>query len=109
MDCQLIALTGAVTLGGNKVVNDVCVPIHTVTFNGNGFSAGATALDSRKVAFPLSADGFVQTGYNSTTTPTGCHGCSRDDSRTRTRARTGNWDFALHQVSRKQIWWNKDS
>ena len=61
---QLIALTGAVTLGGTTVINDGCAPpIHNVTFNGNTSDGGSTAVQSANIATALSTNGFTKTGY----------------------------------------------
>ena len=64
VDGQLIALTGAVTLGGTTVVNDGCVsPTHTVTFLGNGSNGGSTAPETKNATTPLTLNGFTRTGY----------------------------------------------
>jgi hypothetical protein len=57
---QLIALTGAVTLGGTNILNNSCT--HTVTFLGNTSDGGATAAQSANTATPLTTNGFTKTG-----------------------------------------------
>ncbi len=57
---QLIALTGAVTLGGTSIVDDSCT--HTVTFLGNTSDGGTTAAQSANTATALTTNGFTKTG-----------------------------------------------
>ena len=64
IDGQLIALTGAVTLGGSSVVNDGCaIPSHTVTFDGNTSNGGSTAAQTTNIATALTSNGFTKSGY----------------------------------------------
>ena len=64
IDGQLIALTGAVTLGGSSVVNDACaIPSHTVTFDGNTSDGGSTAVQTTNIATALTSNGFTKSGY----------------------------------------------
>ncbi len=64
IDGQLIALTGAVTLGGSSVVNDACaIPSHTVTFDGNTSDGGSTAVQTTNIAAALTSNGFTKSGY----------------------------------------------
>jgi uncharacterized repeat protein (TIGR02543 family) len=64
VDGQLIALTGAVTLGGTSIVNDGCaIPTHTVTFDGNTSNGGSTAAQTTNAATALTANGYTKSGY----------------------------------------------
>jgi len=64
VDGQLIALTGAVTLGGTSIVNDGCaIPTHTVTFDGNTSNGGSTAVQTTNAATALTTNGYTKSGY----------------------------------------------
>ena len=85
IDGQLIALTGAVTLGGSSVVNDACaIPSHTVTFDGNTSDGGSTAVQTTNIATALTSNGFTKSGhtFNGWNTVAGGGGVSYPNSGT---------------------------
>jgi uncharacterized repeat protein (TIGR02543 family)/LPXTG-motif cell wall-anchored protein len=58
---QLLARTGAVTLEANTISNPGCN--HTVTFNTNTGTGGATAAQTANTPSALTANGFLRPGY----------------------------------------------